>query len=145
MCLLTRPTLEVADPARSRDPRLGHSETASRLADAEQRRAEIEHELAASTWHDRRRGDVLLRDWVAGWLPTRPDLRATIWIRLEVTMNRQVLPRFGTTSLNDITNGEARRWVVDLMGTGLSAATTRKAVFAPSAGHGGAIADQRLV
>lgn len=54
-----------------------HSETMARLADAERRRSEIEHELATATWHDRRRGDLLLRDWVAAWLPTRHDLRAT--------------------------------------------------------------------
>ena len=69
-----------------------HSETYPRLADAERRRSEIEHELATSTWHDRRRGDELLRHWVAAWLPTRHDLRATTRVRLEVTMNRQVLP-----------------------------------------------------
>ena len=86
-----------------------------------------------------------LRDWVTGWLPTRHDLRATTRVRLEVTMNRQVLPRFGNTSLNDITNGEVRRWVVDLMEQGLSAATTRKAVFALRQALEAAIADQRLV
>jgi integrase len=122
-----------------------HSETTTRLADAERRRSEIEHELATSTWHDRRRGEVLLCEWVADWLPTRHDLRATTRVRLEVTMNRQVLPRFGSTSLNDISNGDVRRWVVDLMETGLSAATTRKAVFALRQTLEAAIADQRLV
>lgn len=122
-----------------------HSETMARLADAERRRSEIEHELATATWHDRRRGDLLLRDWVAAWLPTRHDLRATTWVRLEVTMNRQVLPRFGGTSLNDIANGDVRRWVVELMDSGLSAATTRKAVFALRQALEAAIADQRLV
>lgn len=117
----------------------------ARLADAERRRSEIEHELATATWHDRRRGDLLLRDWVAAWLPTRHDLRATTWVRLEVTMNRQVLPRFGGTSLNDIANGDVRRWVVELMDSGLSAATTRKAVFALRQALEAAIADQRLV
>ena len=116
-----------------------------RLADAERRKSEIEHELATATWHDPRRGDVSLRAWVAGWLPTRHDLRATTRVRLEVTMNHQVLPRFGDIRLNDITNSDVRRWVVELMDSGLSAATTRKAVFALRQALESAIADQRLV
>lgn len=82
---------------RYRDARgAQHSETLTRFVDAERRRSEIEHELSTSTWHDRRRGNLLLRDWVAGWLPTRHDLRATTWVRLEVTINRQVLPGSAT-------------------------------------------------
>jgi hypothetical protein len=38
---------------RCRDAKgLQHSETASRLVDAERRKSEIEHELATTTWHD---------------------------------------------------------------------------------------------
>jgi hypothetical protein len=122
-----------------------HSETTPRLADAERRKSEIEHEMATATWHDPRRGDVQLEGWVDGWLPTRHDLRATTRVRLEVTMNRQVLPRFGTTCLRDITNSDVRRWVVEMIESGLSAATTRKAVFALRQALEAAIADQRLV
>lgn len=60
-------------------------------------------------------------------------------------MNHQVLPRFGDTALNDITNCDVRRWVVELMASGLSATTTRKAVFALRQALESAIADQRLV
>ena len=104
-----------------------HSETFPRLVDAERRRLEIAHELTTGTWHDRHRGDVPLQVWVADWLPSRHDLRATTRVRLEVTMNHQVLPRFGSTSLRDISNSDVRRWVVEMMDSGLSAATTRTA------------------
>ena len=40
-------------------------------------------------------GEILLRQWVSEWLPTRHDLRATTKARLELTMAKQVLPRFG--------------------------------------------------
>ena len=122
-----------------------HSETFPRLADAERRRTEIAHELTTGTWHDRHRGDVPLFTWVAEWLPSRHDLRATTQVRLEVTMKNQVLPRFGDTALNDITNSDVRRWVVELMASGLSAATTRKAVFALRQALESAVADQRIV
>jgi len=60
-------------------------------------------------------------------------------------MNQQVLPRFGDMPLRDIANSDVRSWVVELMQSGLSAATTRKAVFALRQALEAAIADQRLV
>jgi hypothetical protein len=45
-------------------------------------------------------------------------------------MARQVLPRFGTTPLVKITNGVVRVWVTEMLNSGMSAATARKAVFA---------------
>jgi len=107
-----------------------HSETKTRRVDANRRKAEIEHELAAGSWHDPRRGDVLLRVWVEEWLPSRHDLRPTTWARLQTTMTHQVLPEFGDSALRKISNSDVRRWVSKLLSGGLSAATTRKAVFA---------------
>jgi hypothetical protein len=55
-------------------------------------------------------------------------------------MQKQVLPRFGDAPLRAITNSGVRQWVTDLLTSGLSAATTRKAVFAlrqPSRGEQG--------
>lgn len=121
-----------------------HSETKTRRVDAERRKSEIESEMAVGSWLDPRRGDVLLRAWVEEWLPTRHDLRATTWDRLQTTMTHQVLPRFGDTALRKITNGEVRRWVLDLLVSGLSAATTRKAVFGLRQALDAAMADGRL-
>jgi integrase len=121
-----------------------HCETKMRLVDAERRKAEIEVALAGGTWRDPRRGDMRLHEWVEQWLPTRHDLRATTWARLETTMQKQVLPRFGDAPLRAITNSGIRQWVSDLLTRGLSAATTRKAVFALRQCLAAAIADNRL-
>jgi hypothetical protein len=121
-----------------------HCETKMRLVDAERRKAEIEVALAGGTWPDPRRGEMRLNEWVEQWLPTRDDLRATTWARLETTMQKQVLPRFGNAPLRAITNGGVRQWVSDLLASGLSAATTRKAVFALRQCLDAAIADNRL-
>jgi hypothetical protein len=59
-------------------------------------------------------------------------------------MQKQVLPRFGNAPLRAITNGGVRQWVSDLLASGLSAATTRKAVFALRQCLDAAIADNRL-
>jgi site-specific recombinase XerC len=121
-----------------------HCETRKRLVDAERRKAEIELELAGGTWHDPRRGEVRLSAWAAGWIQTRHDLRATTLARLETTMQRQVLPKFGATQLIKITNGDVRGWVAEMLAAGLSAATVRKAVFALRQCLAAAIADRRL-
>lgn len=121
-----------------------HSETKTRLVDAERRRAEVETALAAATWHDPRRGNVPLGDWLSEWLPTRHDLRATTRARLETTVRVQVLPRFGSTPIIKITNANVRLWVTDMLASGLSPATTRKAVFALRQCLEAAVADNRL-
>jgi len=101
-----------------------HSETKTRLVDAERRKAEIEVALATATWRDPRRGELSLAEWANAWLPTRLDLRPTTWARLETTMHKQVLPYFGSVPLNKITNAVVREWVSTLLSSGLSAATT---------------------
>jgi integrase len=121
-----------------------HCETKMRLVDAERRKAEVEVALAGGTWRDPRRGEMPLHEWVKQWLPTRHDLRATTWARLETTMQKQVLPRFGDAPLRAITNSGVREWVSDLLASGLSAATTRKAVFALRQCLAAAIADNRV-
>jgi hypothetical protein len=96
------------------------------------------------------RGEILgaassvLPKWAHSWLPTRLDLRPTTWARLETTMQKQVLPHFGSMPLNRITNAIVRQWVSTLLSSGLSAATTRKAVFALRQCLAAAIADERI-
>ena len=121
-----------------------HSETKTKLVDAERRKTEIEVALATATWRDPRRGELSLAEWAHSWLPTRLDLRPTTWARLETTMQKQILPYFGSVPLNKITNAIVREWVSILLSSGLSAATTRKAVFALRQCLAAAIADERI-
>src|SRR3954453_2002455 len=81
-----------------------HSETKRRRFDAERLKAEIEVELAGDSWRDPRLAEVLLHHWVAEWLPTRTHPRVTTRARLELTITKQVLPRFGDVPLRKITN-----------------------------------------
>jgi hypothetical protein len=135
----------VRDKIRYRDGAgRAHSETKRRLVDAERRRAEIELELSSGTWHDPRRGEVRLSVWAGEWLLTRHDLRPTTHARPATTLSRQVLPRFGATPLLKISNGAVRAWVADMVASGLSPATVRKAVFALRQCLAAAPSDRRL-
>ena len=122
-----------------------HSETTVRRSDAERRKAEIELELAHGRWHDPRRGRVLLSEWAGEWVAGRHDLRPTTRARLEISLTAQVLPSFGSLPLDCIGNQAVRRWVGEMLGAGLSAATVRKAVFALRQCLDAAVADSRLV
>ena len=51
---------------------------------------------------------------------------------------------FGSVPLNKITNAMVREWVSTLLSSGLSAAATRKAVFALRQCLAAAIADERI-
>lgn len=77
-------------------------------------------------------------------MKSRHDLRPTTWARLETTLDRQVLPRFGDVPIDKITNADVRSWVAEMIASGLSAATVRKAVFALRQCLDAAIADNRL-
>jgi hypothetical protein len=103
-----------------------HCETKMRLVDAERRKAEIEVALAGGTWSDPRRGEMRLHEWVEQWLPTRHDLRATTWARLETTMQKQVLPRFGDASLRSITLVSAWTFCTSALCFALIARTRRR-------------------
>jgi integrase len=93
----------------------------------------------------RKRGEIRLSEWAAGWVQTRHDLRITTKARLVTTMHTQVLPKFGGTPLIKISNAAVRGWVAELLAAGLSAATTSKAVFALRQCLDAAVADNRLV
>ena len=82
-----------------------HCETKVRLVDAERRKAEIEVALAGGTWRPAS-GRYAAPRVGEQWLPTRHDLRATTWARLETTMQKQVVPRSGEPLSDDAKFGE---------------------------------------
>jgi integrase len=63
---------------------------------------------------------------------------------MQLTMSKQILPRFGSTPLNKITNSDVRSWLTSMLANGYSAATTRKAVFALRQCLAAAVEDGRL-
>jgi hypothetical protein len=94
---------------------------------AERRKTEIEVGLAGENWHDPVEGrsvcmSGLSHEWVEHWLPTRHDLPATNWGRLETTVPKQSGPasaprRFLRSRTSASDNGSP------ISASGLSAAT----------------------
>ncbi len=63
---------------------------------------------------------------------------------MEVTLAKQVLPRFGSVPINKITNSEVRSWLTAMLADGCSPATARKAVFALRQCLAAAVEDERI-
>lgn len=131
--------------ARYRTPDGAHrSRTFPRRIDAEKYLASIETAKVRGEWYDPARATVTLELWAKDWLTTRTDLRASSIARVDAITRTHVLPAFGKRQLGTISNAEVRAWVGSLIGSGLSASTTRKCVFALRQMLDAAIADRRL-
>ena len=82
--------------------------------------------------------------WAAKWLPSRSDLRASSYSRLESIVRMHLVPEFGSRPLATISNTEIRKWALRMTKDGMSAAVVRKCVFTLRSMLDAAVADQRL-
>lgn len=131
--------------ARYRTPDGDHrSRTFPRRIDAEQYLASIVTAKVRGEWFDPSRSSVTVESWANEWLTTRTDLKPSSLARVESVTRTHVIPTFGKRQLGTISNAEIRTWVGKLMGSRLSASTTRKCVFALRQMLDAAIADKRL-
>lgn len=104
-----------------------------------------EGSLDRGTWIDSKAGKITTAKWIEEWMPSRKmDLRGTSYDRLTGVVKAHVVPEFGRQPINTITNSQVRAWVGELIGSGLSAATTRKALFGLRSALAAAMADGRL-
>lgn len=120
------------------------SKTFDRKVDAERFLIEVEAAKQTGLFVDPSRSKLTVADWLGSWVATRHDLRASTLDRLQTTIRNQVTPKFGHRQLGSLTNAEVREWVAEMVAAGLSAATTRKAVFALRQALDAAVADRRL-
>jgi len=106
--------------------------------------AGVETSIARGEWLDPARSAVTVASWAEQWLATRGDLRASTRARLAGVVRHHVIAQFGPRRLATIGNAEIRQWVAQMSASGLSAASTRKAVFALRMMLAAAVADRRL-
>lgn len=121
------------------------SRTFERRSDADRFLTAAEGAIHRGDWTDPQRAAITVAEWVATWLPSREaDLRATSYQRLSGVVRSHVVPKFGRRTLASVGNAEVRAWVAELQTSGLSAASTRKAVFALRSALDAAVADRRI-
>jgi hypothetical protein len=121
------------------------TKTFDRRQDAKGWLDDMESSIRKGSWVDPARSAMRLEKWAAEWLPSRTDLRASSYTRLESIVRMHVVPEFGSRPLATIGNGEIRKWAGRMTADGMSAAAVRKCVFALRGMLDAAVADQRLV
>jgi integrase len=118
--------------------------TFERKTDAERWLVEVKSSINKGSWVDPARSAMRLEKWAAEWLPSRSDLRASSYARLESIVRLHVVPAFDNRPLATISNSEIRKWSGQMQKDGVGAAGVRKSVFALRAMLDAAVADQRL-
>lgn len=62
-------------------------------------------------WIDPRRASTPFREVAAEWLDSNPAKRDSTWVRDEVVLRGQLLPRFGSMSVSRIDKASVQQWV----------------------------------
>jgi integrase len=87
--------------------------------------------LAAGTWTDPQKGQILFRRYLEDvWLPTVVDLRESSRARLEIAIRNDLLPVFGKRRIASIGYEDVQAWVTRMANSGRSPATVRKSFYA---------------
>ena len=101
--------------------------------------------LRHGDWIDPRRGRVSMFVVAEAWLLTRDGVKRRTRETDALTWARYIQPTFGTRTVASITAAEVSEWAAQLVASGLSAGTARRALatFRGILGH--AVADDRLI
>jgi integrase len=82
--------------------------------DAEAWQASVEHDLRDGSYRDPKLGQVTVGFVAEEWLPTRTDLRPSSRQSYRATLDRYVLPRWGTTPVAHVRRQELAVWLSSL-------------------------------
>lgn len=90
--------------------------------------AAVETDVGRGDWHDPRAGDVTFADWARQWMAVEEPKLADSTVDLyRYLLRRHVLPRFGATTVGQITAVDVQGWLADLHASDLSPNTVAKA------------------
>lgn len=101
--------------------------THERKRDAELALAKLEADLARDDWIDPDAGRIALEEFGNTWLREHVGLADTTRERYEIAFCRYLLPTFGNVPLNEIRDGDVRRWYASLVNSGVGRASIAKA------------------
>ena len=87
--------------------------------------AQMEADRSRGVYAHPRAGEVTVKDWAAIWVETRPHLKASSDATDRGRLERHIVGRLGTMQLNDVSPLVVRKWVSDLLKSGLAPKTVR--------------------
>ncbi|PPH30519.1 tyrosine-type recombinase/integrase [Rathayibacter sp. AY1F9] len=89
--------------------------------------ASVELDKVRGVYLDPSKSRVTVADWLASWLVTRTDLRATSRERAEGIVQGHIVPALGRYPLGELTHGTVQAWASQLLAT-QSPSSVRKIV-----------------
>ena len=101
--------------------------TYERKRDAELALAKLEADLARDDWFDPDAGNIRLSDFGSAWLSEHPGLADTTRERYEIAFRLYVVPAFGDRAVNEVREGDVRRWYAAFANEGVGRASMAKA------------------
>lgn len=100
--------------------------------------------VITGTYVDPDRSRVLFGDWSERWLAGQVQLKPSTLARYESLLRRQVLPRWSTVPLREVSHADVAAWVAALAASGLAPSTVRQAYRVMSLILALAVKDGRL-
>jgi integrase len=131
--------------ARYRDAAgIEHSHHFARKVDAQRWLDDVTTAVTSGTYVDPRRASITVGEWSERWLATKVDLKPSTHVRYEGLLRVNILPRWGSIPLADVTHERVAAWVGELSASGLAASTVRQAHRVLSLVFTLAVRDDRL-
>lgn len=84
------------------------------MIDAERFLAGVEHARATGGYADPALEKVTVGDWAVGWLAGQTHLKPSTFARYEGILRKQILPRWSSVALANVSHGDAQAWVTSL-------------------------------
>ena len=104
-----------------------HAKHFRRKVDAQDWLNAVSSSMVTGTYTDPRTSRITLETWSATWFAGQLHLKATGRTRVEGILRLYIVPRWGSTSLRDVSHAEVQAWVTQLKAGGLSASSVQRA------------------
>lgn len=123
---------------------LQRTKTFDRKLDAERFLTVVESAKLSGAYVDPARAKTTLGDAADRWIDGKINLKPTTRARYAAALEVHVRPRWGGIALDRVEHGDIQSWLAELMASGQSAASVRKAFGVLSAVLAMAVRDRRI-
>jgi integrase len=128
--------------ARYRDPRgRERVKTFTRRVDAERFLVGIEHAKLRGEWTEPRLGKIRFDQYAAEWLATKADVGPQTLANVQGRLRKHIVPRFGATAMAAVRPADVRKFVANLVESGLAPSTVKSIYLTASQVFAQAVTD----
>ena len=128
--------------ARYRDPRgRERVKNFTRRVDAERFLVGIEHSKLKGEWTEPRLGKIRFDTYAAEWLTTKADVGPQTLTNVQGRLRKHIVPTFGSMTMAGVRPVDVRKFVANLVDSGLAASTVKSIYLTASQVFAQAVTD----